>query len=221
MTIKLKAQKRDVFGKQLKKVREAGQVPVVVYGAKQEATPLVVDTKEFVKVLKEAGESSIVSLDMEGKGHDVLIHEVQYHPIKGQPIHVDFYVVQKDKKIEVDVPLVFEGVAPAVKELGGNLVKVMHELPIEVLPKDLPHDIKVDVSGLATFESQILVKDIKLPSGVTVLAELEEVVVSISKAGEEVVVEEAPIDLSQIEVEKKGKQEEEGSEKASAEEKSE
>jgi len=158
---------------------------------------------------------------MEGKGHDVLIHEVQYHPIKGQPIHVDFYVVQKDKKIEVDVPLVFEGVAPAVKELGGNLVKVMHELPIEVLPKDLPHDIKVDVSGLATFESQILVKDIKLPSGVTVLAELEEVVVSISKAGEEVVVEEAPIDLSQIEVEKKGKQEEEGSEKASAEEKSE
>lgn len=219
MTIKLKAQKRDVFGKQLKKIREAGQVPVVVYGAKQEATPLLVDTKEFVKVLSEAGESSIVSLDMGGSGHDVLIHEVQYHPIKGQPIHVDLYVVQQDKKIEVDVPLVFEGVAPAVKELGGNLVKVMHELPIEALPKDLPHDIKIDVSGLATLDSQILVKDIKLPAGVVALAEPEEVVVSISEAGEEVAAEEAPIDLSAIEVEKKGKQDEEGEESGNAEEK--
>lgn len=221
MTIKLKAQKRDVFGKQLKKVREAGQVPVVVYGAKQEATPLLVDTKEFVKVLSEAGESSIVSLDMGGSGHDVLIHEVQYHPIKGQPIHADLYVVQQYKKIEVDVPLVFEGVAPAVKELGGNLVKVMHELPIEALPKDLPHDIKIDVSGLATLDSQILVKDIKLPAGVVALAEPEEVVVSISEAGEEIVAEEAPVDLSEIEVEKKGKQEEEGGEEAKSEEKSE
>ena len=207
MTIKLKVQKRDVFGKQLNKIREMGQVPVVVYGAKQEALSLAVDAKEFLRVLNEAGESTIVNLDMEGVGHDVLIHEVQYHPIKGQPIHVDFYVVQKDKKIEVDVPLVFEGVAPAIKELGGNLVKVMHELLIEALPKDLPHDIVVDVSTLTNLDSQILVKDIKLPAGVVALAEPEEVVASISEAGEEVVAEEAPVDLSAIEVEKKGKQE--------------
>lgn len=207
MTFKLKAQKRDVFGKNLKKVRESGMVPVVVYGAKQAATPLLVEVKEFAKVLNQAGESSIVSLEMDGASQDVLIHEVQNHPIKGQPIHADFYVVEQDKKIEVDVPLVFEGVSPAVKELGGNLVKVLHELSIEALPKDLPHDIKVDISALSDLDSQILVKDIKVPSGVTILDEAEEVVASISEAGEEVAVEETPIDLSQIEVEKKGKQE--------------
>ncbi|MFA5736983.1 MAG: 50S ribosomal protein L25 [Candidatus Paceibacterota bacterium] len=208
MTIKLKAQKRDVFGKQLKKIRETGLTPVVIYGAKQEAIPLSVDTKGFVKVLNKAGESTIVNLEIDGVNHDVLIHEVQYHPIKGQPIHADLYVVQQDKKIEVDVPLVFEGVAPAVKELGGNLVKVMHELSIEVLPKNLPHDITIDISSLVTLGSQILVKDIKLPTGVTVLAEPEEVVASISEAGEDMATEETPVDLSAIEVEKKGKQEE-------------
>lgn len=213
MTFKLKAQKRDVFGKNLKKTREAGLVPVVLYGAKQAPTPLLVDGKEFARVLNQAGESSIVNLEVDGANRDVLIHEVQNHPIKGQPIHADFYVVQKDKKLEVDVPLVFEGVSSAVKELGGNLVKVLHELPIEALPKDLPHDIKVDISVLTGLDSQILVKDLKVPAGVTILAEAEEVVASISEAGEEVVVEEVPVDLSQIEVEKKGKQEtEEGEE---------
>lgn len=212
MTFKLKAQKRDVFGKNLKKIRESGMTPVIIYGAKQTATPLFVESKEFARVLGQAGESSIVSLEVEGKNQEVLIHEVQNHPINGQPIHADFYVIEKDKKIEVDVPLVFEGVSPAVKELGGNLVKVLHELSIEALPKDLPHDIKIDISVLTNLDSQILIKDVKVPTGVKFLNEPEEVVALISEAGEEVVAEEAPVDISQIEVEKKGKQETEDDE---------
>ena len=157
--------------------------------------------------MKQAGESTIISLDLGGKGQDVLVHEVQVDPISGAPIHVDFYVVSQDKELEVAVPLIFEGVSPAVKELGGSLVKVIHELEIRALPKNLPHDIKVDISSLVTLDSQILIKDLKLPTGVVSVLDLDEVVAAITEAGEEVAPEAAPIDLSAIEVEKKGKQE--------------
>ncbi len=209
MIINLKASKRDIYGKALKKERLNGSLPVIVYGYKQEAMPLFVGMVEFKKALKDAGESTLVNLSIDDEiTKDILINDVQYHPVLGEPIHADFYVVQQDKAIEVEVPLVFEGEAPAVKDLGGNLVKVLHELTVEALPKNLPHDLKVDISVLAGLDSQILVKDIKMPAGVTALAEPEEVICSITEAGEEVAEEEAPVDLSTIEVEKKGKEEE-------------
>ncbi|MCX6713633.1 MAG: 50S ribosomal protein L25, partial [Candidatus Vogelbacteria bacterium] len=210
---KLSAKKRAVFGKKLKASRLAGELPVVVYGAKAKPESFLVDMIEFKKVLSQAGESSIVALDLAGASKDALIHEVQVHPITGEPIHADFLVVDKNKPIIVSVPLTFEGVAPAIKELGGNLIKVLHEVEIEALPKDLPHDLKVDISVLIALDSQILIKDIILPAGVTMQNDAEEVVASISEAGE-VVVEEATeaVDLSAIEVEKKGKKEEEGTE---------
>ncbi len=209
MIIKLSAKKREVFGKKLAKNRLAGELPVIVYGGKAKAESFLVDTIEFKKVLTQAGESSIIALDCAGVNKDALIHEVQVHPINGEPVHADFLVVDKNKPIVVSVPLIFEGVAPAVK-LGGNLVKVLHEVEIEALPKDLPHDLKIDISVLTDLDSQILIKDIVLPAGVTMQNEAEEVVASISEAGE-TVVEEAveAVDLSAIEVEKKGKKEEE------------
>ncbi len=206
---KLNAKIRDISGKAVKALRQAGEIPAVIYGAKEGAKSIVLSVIDFRKVFKEAGESSIISLELDGKKHDALIHEVQFDPISGEPVHADFLLVSQDKELEVDVPLVFEGVAPAVKELGANLVKVMHELPISALPKNLPHDIVVDVSGLKTLDDQVLVGDIKLPAGVKVMVSLEEVVVSVTEAGEEVTEEEAPADLSAIEVEKKGKVEEE------------
>jgi len=214
---KLTAKERASFGKQVADLRTAGEIPAVVYGGKEETKAVAVNQIEFKKVLKEAGESSIISLNLDGKVIDTLIHEVQFEPVSGEPVHADFYVVSQDKEIEVDVPLVFEGVAPAVKELGGSLVKVMHGLPISALPKNLPHDITVDISSLTAMDSQILVKDLKLPAGVTVTVDDEEVVASITVAGEEVIEEVAPVDLSAIEVEKKGKKEEEGASEAVAE----
>lgn len=205
---KLSAKLREISGKKVELLRDNGEIPAVVYGGKDEGKNIVLNRIEFKKVLKEAGESSIVSLDLGGKSVDVLIHEVQFGPVSGEPVHADFFVVSQDKEIEVDVPLVFEGVAPAVKELGGSLIKVLHELPISALPKNLPHDIKVDVSVLNTLDSQILVKDLKLPVGVTATVEADEVVASMTEAGEEVVEEVATADLSSIEVEKKGKKEE-------------
>jgi len=205
---KLIARKRDVWGKKVASLRARGELPAVVYGSQKESLAIILNQAEFQKVLTQAGESSIVSLTIDGQGQDVLIHEVQTNPLSGLPIHADFYIVSQDKELEVAVPLVFEGVAPAVKDLGGSLVKVLHELEIRALPKNLPHDIVVDISSLIALDSQILIKDLKLPLGVTSVLEVEEVVAAITEAGEEVVEETAPVDLSAIEVEKKGKQEE-------------
>jgi len=192
-------------------MRKAGSVPAVLYGAKVESTPIAVSATEFKKIWKQAGESTIVSLDVEGEGFDVLIQDVERDPVTDAPVHIDFYAVDKDKKVSVHVPLVFEGEAPAVKNLGGTLVKVLHEIEVEGLPKDLPHDIAVDVSLLSDLDSHIAVKDISLPSGITAVTDAEEIIVSVAapRDEEEETAEEA--DISSIEVEKKGKKDEEES----------
>ncbi len=164
--VTLKASPRKIFGKQLKTSRDEGLLPVVVYGRKEKSQAFFVNTKEFKKVLALAGESTVVSFESPTGNLDVLIYGVDYHPVKNEPIHADLYAVEKGKKVEVNVPLSFVGEAPAIKELGGTLVKVLHEIKIEALPKDLPHEIEVDISGLATFEDHITISDLKLPAGV-------------------------------------------------------
>ena len=136
-----------------------------------------------------------------------MIHDVAFHPVTGEPIHADFYVVEKDVVIEVAVPLEFAGVSPAVKELDGALIKVLHELKIEALPQNLPTKITVELATLTTLESQILVRDLILPPKIKVLNEPEEVVAAVTVVKEEPVEETAPVDLSAIEVEKRGKEE--------------
>jgi large subunit ribosomal protein L25 len=140
---------------------------------------------------------------------EVLIHDVDLDPVTDVPIHVDFYAIEKGKKLTVDVPLEFIGVSPAVKELGAVLVKVLHDVEIEALPKDLPHKLEVDIASLVTFDSVLTAKDIKLPEGVALKIKLDEVIASVYEPKEEV-VEAALVDLSAIEVEKKGKEAKEG-----------
>lgn len=210
--LSLKAEKRDIFGKELKKVRQAGKLPIVIYGSKEKSTPLFVAMGDFKKALNEAGESTVISLHTDDGEKDVLIHDVSYDPVSSEPIHADFYVVEKGQKVTVNVPLEFEGVSPAVKELGGVLIKVLHEIEIEAAPKDLPHDIKVDISKLVDLESVIVVGDLPIPAGVEVLSDKEEVVASIDVVQEEPEEPTEAPDLASIEVEKKGKKEEEGGE---------
>lgn len=207
MVLKLTAEPRDVLGKKTASLRQQGLIPAVVYGDGNKSLAICLNLAEFSKILSLAGESTIIALVLEKQTKDVLVQEVQTDPLSGLPIHVDFYIVKQDKELEVSVPLVFEGVAPAVKELGGSLVKVLHELEIKVLPKNLPHDIKVDISSLKELTDQILVGDLDLPAGVESVNDKNDVVVAVTEAGEEV-EETAPADLSAIEVEKKGKPEE-------------
>lgn len=205
--ITLQALDRDTT-KGIETIRKEGYVPAVFYGPKVSTTSVMVPESAFRKVWKEAGESSVVVLETSKGKINTLIHDVQFHAVKGTPLHVDFYAVEAGKEVSVHVPVEFEGVAPAVKELGGILVKVLHEIEVKAMPDKLPHSVTVDVSALVAFDSQITVSDIKLPSGVTAVTDTNEVVASIAQAVEE--QEEAvPVDLSAIEVEKKGKKEEE------------
>ena len=182
----------------------------VFYGPREPSTPVAVSLKDFKKALKVAGESSVITLAGVGEDKEVLIHDVQYEPVTGEPRHADFYVIEKGKKVRVSVPLTFVGVAPAVKELGGVLMKVLHEVEVEAMPKDLPHELAVDISPLSDFESKIEVRDLSLPAGVSVLARPDEVVALVSEAKEEEIAAPEAVDLSAIEVEKRGKTEEEG-----------
>lgn len=205
----IKAEPRSIFGKGLAAPRRAGKLPTVLYGPKNKPLPLFVSQSAFKKLLVAAGESTVVTVDTGAAQQDVLIHDIAWHAVTGEPLHADFYVIDKTKTLETDVPLRFDGAAPAVKDLGGILVKVLHQLHIEVLPMNIPHEIVVDTGRLATLDSQILVRDLEIPRGVKVLNAPEAVVAAVSVAKEEP-VEEAPVDLGAIEVEKKGKKEETG-----------
>ena len=178
--LELKSKKREVFGKKLKTLRKQGLVPAVVYGGREGSVPLILELKEFKKVLKNAGETTLVKLfiddeNFSAKGgpasgwKNVLIHDSSRDPVTDEVRHVDFYEVKMDEKIITKVPLVFIGSSPAVTDLGGVLVKAMQELQIRALPADLPHEIEVDISSLKTLEDSILVTDIKLPKNIEIL----------------------------------------------------
>ena len=204
----LKVQKREKPGQGLSALRKAGKVPAVVYGAHTDSTPITLSEVEFDKIFAEAGEATIVSL--EGLGEDIptLIHEVDLDPLTSRARHVDFYAVTKGQKVEVKIPIEFVGESPAVKG-GANLIKVMHEIEIEADPMNLPKEFVADISKLINVGDQIHVSDLAIPSGVEIKATPEDVIALIQQVQEEK-VEEAPADLSAIEVEKKGKVEEEG-----------
>jgi len=209
MTVTLNVKKREKVSNEA--LRKGGEIPAIFYGKKEESTPISVKLNDFIKVWREVGESSVITLKGDIGEKDALVYDVDIDPLTNNPRHADFYVFEAGHELEVNVSLEFIGVAPAVKELGGTLVKVLHEITIKAMPKNLPHELEVDIGGLVDFESQILAKDVKLPEGVTLVEKPEEVIALVEEIKEE--AEEAPaeIDLSSIEVEKKGKQEEESS----------
>jgi len=177
--VQIKAKARDLK-LNMKKLRESGELPVVLYGHKIQNASLMVNAREFDKVLRKAGESTIVELTTEdGKIHPVLIHDVQIHYLTSLPIHVDFYEVSMTEKLKAKVVLEFTGEAPAVKALGGVLVKILNEVEVECLPADLPHSIPVSVDSLSTLTSSIHVKDLLVPEKVKVLTAGDEMVAKI------------------------------------------
>lgn len=174
----LKAALREkMSGKALAKSRKEGRIPAVLYGHGVEPKMLWIDSIAFSKLYAKAGESSILSLALEGgKPVNALIHDVELDALTHRFAHADFFQVRMDEKLETSVPLEFVGEAPAVRENGGILVHPVEELHISCLPKDLPHSIAVDISVLATFDNHIQVKDLQIPTGVEVLADTNAVV---------------------------------------------
>ena len=200
----IKADKRDANAK-LSFLRKSGKIPAVFYGAGEITTSVTLSNIEFKKIWRDAGESSAIKISTANGDVNALIHEVQVDPVTDEPIHVDFLVIDMKRKIRVKVPLVFEGISNAVKNGIGNLVKVLNEIEIEALPNDLPHSLFVDISRLETLDNNIVVSDIKLPIGVVLITNGGDIVASIVAQVEEKEEVVASVDLSAIEVEKKGK----------------
>jgi len=203
-----------------KALREKGLLPGVLYGNKIKNLFLQINEKEFEKIYKQAGESSLISLEIE-KGKEkplVLIHETQRDPLTDKFIHIDFYQPSLTEKTEAKIPLVFEGIAPAVKELSGTLIKSIQEIEVKALPQNLPHEIKVNIESLKTFADNILIKDLKVGEGVKILKDPQEIVASVApptRVEEEL---EKPIEEKVEEVEKAGEEKEKEAEEEKKEE---
>jgi len=168
-------------------VRNEGFIPVILYGPEiKENILLKVSELEFKKIYKEAGETSLIDLENNGKIYPVLVYDYENDPMTGEFIHIDFYSPNLKEEVEAEVPIELIGSAPAVF-LGGTLIQNINILHVKALPGDLPHKIEIDVSKLVTFEDSINVESINLGGSVKVLNNKEEVIARVVqvKASEE------------------------------------
>jgi len=217
----LPAKIRKELGKKVRKLREKGIIPAILYGPemisdrRKKALPLGVDEKQFEKIYQKAKESILISLNIEGQKKKplVLIQDVKRDPLTLRPIHIDFYQPKLKEEIEAKIPLVLEGESLAVKESGGTLIKNIPEVQVKALPQDLPKEIKINIESLKTFEDKILIKDLKVPSRVKILRDPEEIIAWVSppeKVEEELAkpVEEKVEEVERV-VEKKEEEKEE------------
>ncbi|MBI4098827.1 MAG: 50S ribosomal protein L25 [Candidatus Magasanikbacteria bacterium] len=199
-------------------VRASDKIPGVVYGPQFASLSITLAKREFLHILKDAGESTLIDCVIEGQKDPVavLIQEVQFDPLNDQVTHVDLRQVDLSQKIEADIELKFVGEAPAVKAEGGSLVRAADTIKVKCLPKDLVHEIEVSIDSLKTFDDVIKVKDIAVPAAMEVLSHAEDVVAKVAApmTEEELkALEEKPVmDVAAVEVEEKGKKEEEAAE---------
>jgi large subunit ribosomal protein L25 len=194
--LELEVLKREVTGKKVRFLRRGGLIPCNIYGHGIESQPVQVEVRKLGQIIARAGGTSLIALKIGGTDTPgmVLIRDVQRNPMTGEPIHVDFYQVNMSEKLKADVPLVFIGAAPALKLKNVSLLHAMTALQVEALPDDLPHNIEVDISGLALPEQSIHVKDLKVSSKITILADPDQMLIKVAevrKAVEEVPTAEA------------------------------
>lgn len=191
MAVTLAATPRDVAGKKVKRLRNAGLTPVILYGHGVEPTMLSIDQKALTATWREAGGSQLVDLTIGDKGMTkILINAVQIHPVTSAILHADFYQVKMSEKLETEIPLTFIGESPAVKDLEGNLITEKDALEVRCLPADLVAEFEVDISVLKTFDDVIKVADVKVPSTIEILNDPEEMVALVTAPRSEAELEE-------------------------------
>jgi large subunit ribosomal protein L25 len=191
--MQLKASTRELLGKRARRLHSEGKLAAVVYGHDAKPTPLVVDRLEFQRVFGKAGRTHLVDLMVDGERTEkVLVREIQTHPRRLGPIHVDFYQVNLQEKITVEVPVHLVGESAAVKRGDADILNPIHMLRVECLPSDIPESFEVDLTPLEEIESELRVSDLTMPKGVTALLEADELVVKIVHKRELKVEEEVP-----------------------------
>jgi large subunit ribosomal protein L25 len=192
-SISLSARPRSETGRHVHALRREGAVPAILYGHKISPVSLALDAKELERVWHRAGRTHLVDVKVAGqKAHKALIKDLQFHPRSGHALHVDLFAVNLREKITADVPVIVVGESPAVHDKLGQVQQVVSSLRVESLPADIPAQITVDVSGLKEVDESILLGQIELPKGVTLVHhDPEEVLVKIAqvRVREEVEVE--------------------------------
>ena len=213
--MQLKASTRELLGKRARRLHGQGKLAAVVYGHNTTPTPLELDRLEFQKVFVKSGRTHLVDLVVDGKTEKVLVREIQTHPRRLGPIHVDFYQVNLEEKITVEVPVHLVGESAAVKRGDADVLQPIHTLRVECLPSDIPEAFEVDLTPLEEIESEFRVADLSVPKGVTVLLDPEELIVKIVHKREMKVEEEVPTAEAAVGVEGEPAAEgEEGAEEA-------
>ncbi|TMG62445.1 MAG: 50S ribosomal protein L25 [Chloroflexi bacterium] len=190
--MQLKGLPREPLGKRSRRLLREGKLPAIVYGHNTEPTPITLDRLEFQKVFIKSGRTHLVDLAIDGRMGKVLVREIQTHPRRLGPIHVDFYQVNLEEKIEVEVPVHLVGESGPVKQGDADILQPMHSIRVECLPSDIPESFEVDITALEEIEAELRVADITVPKGVTVLDDPEELVVKIVHKRELKVEEEVP-----------------------------
>ncbi|HUC01564.1 MAG TPA: 50S ribosomal protein L25 [Candidatus Paceibacterota bacterium] len=197
--MELAVKTRDVLGKKVKALRREGLIPAELYGHGFENIHLALPTKEFNKVLKEAGSTSVVTLVLGKETKPAMIHEVARDAVTSEIIHVDLHQVRMDETVKAHVPLEFVGEAPAIKAFAAVINKAMSEIEVEAFPQNLPHSLTVDLSVLDEMDKTIYVKDLVIPKGVTVLVDEEMAIATATPpAPEEVAAPVEEVDVSAI-----------------------
>lgn len=218
--IKIKAEKRELGKGPLKTARAGGYLPAVVYGRHFKSMPVQVLVKDFERVYAQAGESLLIYVDLDGQSLPVIIHDVIRDSLSERLIHADLYKVNLDEKITADIPIIFTGESPAVKSLGGILVKNINAVKVEALPQNLPHQIEVDISFLQNIRSEILIRDLQLPAGVEVKDRPDSILVLVQEPISQAELEKQlavpeTTGVAEVEIIKKEKEEESSEEGSS------
>ena len=202
----LEAQKREMFGRKIKTLRRDGILPANVYGKKMESLAIQLKTSDFLKVFSEAGETGLVTLNVDGSSYPVLVHNLQVDPVLDKPLHADFLQVNLKEKVTATVSVEFVGESPAEKAQEGIVVPQVREVEVEALPADLPEQITVDVSTLEKVDDAIKISDIKVDrEKVEIKEDPERIVVSVAPLAKEEVVEEAPQKGQKVKLQQKVK----------------
>jgi large subunit ribosomal protein L25 len=191
--MQLKASPRTPLGKRSRRMLREGKLPAIVYGHNTDPTPITLDRLEFQKVFVKSGRTHLVDLVLDGdRTEKVLVREIQLHPRRQGPIHVDFYQVNLEEKIQVEVPVHLTGESAAVKRGDGDVLHAMHSIRVDCLPSDIPESFEVDITQLEDVDMELRVSDLSVPKDVTILEETDELVVKIVHKRELKVEEEIP-----------------------------
>lgn len=176
-------------------LRRSGSIPCVLYGQKVENTLLECSAPVLQKAFDRAGKSALVELSVEGRGEKVpvLFRDIAFDPVTDHCIHADFYAVDLTKEVEVPIPLRFDGVSPAVRDLAGVLVVPLDHVTVRCLPLHLPAELSLSLDSLAQFGDVLTVRDIPLPSHVQILEEPTVVIATVQEQRKEEEVAPPPV----------------------------